>query len=119
MRPTLAKLLGVPIEEIDERDVPIIALAGSGGGLRAMCNTAGALSAFEESQILDCVTYVAGISGSCWSLGALYSGVGGLTKDGLPSPALAAAHLQSRITVPYVDSSALELLTTAPTNMVR
>lgn len=120
MRPALASLLGVPLDEIDERDVPIIALAGSGGGLRAMCNTSGAMQALEEKGVLDCVSYVAGISGSCWALGALYSGVGGLDgRTGAPTLGLVNAHLQSRITVPYVDSTALELLTSPPTNLVR
>lgn len=104
MRTTLAKLFDVPVEEIDERDIPILAIAGSGGGLRAMVNTAGALNTLKDAGILDCTTYVAGISGSCWSLGALYSGVAGLDK-GVPSTALTERHLQSRITVPYVDSS--------------
>lgn len=103
MHVALAKLFGVAIEDIDERDIPIVAIAGSGGGLRAMCNTAGSLDALNDAGILDCVTYVAGISGSCWSLGALYSGVAGL-DNGLPSTALTCDHLQSRITVPYVDS---------------
>lgn len=104
MRRTMAELFGVFVEEIDERDIPTIAIAGSGGGLRAMCNTAGALHALDSAGILDCTTYVAGISGSCWTLGALYSGVAGLER-GIPSPSRTAKHLQKRITTPYVDAS--------------
>lgn len=32
MRAGFAKLFGVPIEDLDERDLPIVAIAGSGGG---------------------------------------------------------------------------------------
>ncbi|KAF8322241.1 FabD/lysophospholipase-like protein [Clavulina sp. PMI_390] len=115
MRLALAKLFDVPVEAIDERDIPTLAIAASGGGLRAMCNTAGTLTMLKDAGILDCVTYIAGISGSTWSMGALYSGVAGLV-NGVPSPLLTQKHLQTRITVPYVDSSALDLLTKPPTN---
>jgi phospholipase A2 len=32
IRKSFAKLIGVPENEIDERDIPIVAIAGSGGG---------------------------------------------------------------------------------------
>lgn len=32
MKASFAKLLGVPESEVDERDLPIVAIAGSGGG---------------------------------------------------------------------------------------
>ena len=94
-----ATLIGVDPALIDERDIPTVAVAASGGGLRAAMNTIGALGEFKESGLLDCVTYVAGISGSCWAMGALYSGVAGGTD-----PRMAAEHLRERIQVPYVDS---------------
>ena len=33
MRLAFAKLMGVPESEVDERDLPIVAIAGSGGGM--------------------------------------------------------------------------------------
>lgn len=39
---------------------------GSGGGYRAACGLSGAMVALQESGILDCATYVAGLSGSSW-----------------------------------------------------
>lgn len=46
--------------------VPVIAIAGSGGGFRAMVGFAGVMKALFESDVLDCATYVAGLSGSTW-----------------------------------------------------
>ena len=34
MRPAFAKLIGVEESEVDERDIPVVAIAGSGGGAR-------------------------------------------------------------------------------------
>jgi cytosolic phospholipase A2 len=58
----LAKYLGVKESEIDERDIPTIAVAGSGGGYRAMLGTTGYFKAMKQSGLFDCVTYMAGIS---------------------------------------------------------
>ncbi|XP_054837968.1 cytosolic phospholipase A2 isoform X2 [Eublepharis macularius] len=55
------------------RDVPVIAVLGSGGGFRAMVGFAGVMKALYESEILDCATYIAGLSGSTWYLSTLYS----------------------------------------------
>lgn len=45
-----------------------IALLSSGGGYRAMVSLAGALDGLQRGGILPCVTYISGISGSCWGL---------------------------------------------------
>ncbi|XP_014375569.1 cytosolic phospholipase A2 isoform X2 [Alligator sinensis] len=55
------------------RDVPVIAILGSGGGFRAMVGFSGVMKALYESGVLDCATYVAGLSGSTWYMSALYS----------------------------------------------
>ncbi|KAJ8469509.1 hypothetical protein ONZ51_g8947 [Trametes cubensis] len=130
MRASFAKLMGVPESEIDERDLPIVAIAGSGGGLwrhvipagigidtakrsgyRAMLNTLGSLAAANSNGILDCVTYTAGVSGSCWALGVLYSGVAGSY-----TPRDAAAHAKERIQTSYLDMETLDALVKPPTN---
>lgn len=46
--------------------VPVIAIAGSGGGFRAMVGFSGVIKALFESGVLDCATYIAGLSGSTW-----------------------------------------------------
>ncbi|OSC98862.1 FabD/lysophospholipase-like protein [Trametes coccinea BRFM310] len=111
MKASFAKLMGVPESEVDERDLPIVAIAGSGGGYRAMLNTLGSLTAARTLGILDCVTYTAGVSGSCWALGVMYSGV-----SGSHSPEQAAAHARERIQKSYLDMETLDALVTPPTN---
>uniref|UniRef100_A0A3B3VYS0 Phospholipase A2 n=1 Tax=Poecilia latipinna TaxID=48699 RepID=A0A3B3VYS0_9TELE len=54
-------------------EVPVIAIAGSGGGFRAMVGFSGVMKALFESGVLDCATYVAGLSGSTWYMSTLYS----------------------------------------------
>ncbi|KAM4722600.1 cytosolic phospholipase A2 [Rhinophrynus dorsalis] len=72
----LRKLLGPEKTEdlySTSRDVPVIAVLGSGGGFRAMVGFSGVMKALFESGVLDCVTYIAGLSGSTWYMSTLYS----------------------------------------------
>lgn len=45
---------------------PRIAVIGSGGGFRAMVGMSGVVKALADSKILDCVTFMGGLSGSSW-----------------------------------------------------
>ncbi|XP_061634889.1 cytosolic phospholipase A2-like isoform X3 [Phyllopteryx taeniolatus] len=54
-------------------EVPVIAISGSGGGFRAMVGYSGVMKALFESGVLDCATYIAGLSGSTWYMSTLYS----------------------------------------------
>ncbi|WAO96775.1 Lysophospholipase [Fusarium falciforme] len=62
-----------PGETVDPRDVPLVALGGSGGGYRAMYGLTGFISAAKKLGLWDCITWVAGVSGSCWTLAAYYT----------------------------------------------
>lgn len=110
-RAALAKYLDLNINDIHPDDVPTIAMCGSGGGLRALIAGTGSLLATEEDGLFDCVTYTAGVSGSCW-LQTLY-----LTSFNRGSIKSLLEHLKSRtgthIAYPPV---ALQSLTTLPTN---
>ena len=46
--------------------VPTIAVIGSGGGFRAMVGLSGVVKALHDSGILQCSTYICGLSGSSW-----------------------------------------------------
>ncbi|KAJ1962386.1 hypothetical protein IWQ62_003548, partial [Dispira parvispora] len=63
-----ANFIGVPEHEVTPDNLPIISLAASGGGYRAMVSTLGYLTACQKAGILDCTMYMAGVSGSCWTL---------------------------------------------------
>ncbi|KAL8782946.1 MAG: hypothetical protein Q9213_005002 [Squamulea squamosa] len=107
----LAKYLEIPEDEVDSGDVPIIAICGSGGGLRALvAGTSSYLSA-QEAGLYDVVTYTAGVSGSCWLQALYYSTIGKQNYSNL------LRHLKRRIgTHIAYPPAALGLLTTAPTN---
>ena len=63
-------------------NAPNIALAFSGGGLRAALTGAGAIQAFDSREqsgkpsslegLLDSTTYIAGLSGGGWLVGSIY-----------------------------------------------
>ncbi|KIW62334.1 hypothetical protein PV04_10515 [Phialophora macrospora] len=107
----LAKYLGIDEKDIHPDDVPTIAMCGSGGGLRAMvAGTSSYLSA-QEAGLFDCVTYTAGVSGSCWLQTLFYSSLGKQDHRQL------LKHIKSRIgTHIAFPPPALKLVTSAPTN---
>lgn len=68
----MRKLLGPKAPE-NEKQVPIIGVLGSGGGFRAMTCLSGAVKALQEQGILDCATYISGLSGSSWYISTLFA----------------------------------------------
>lgn len=107
----LAKYLDLKEEDIHPDDVPVIAMCGSGGGLRALVAGSGSYLASQEAGLWDCVTYTAGVSGSCWLQTLYNSSLGNCDFDRL------VGHLKSRLGVHIAfPPKALNLLTTAPTN---
>ena len=107
----LAKYLDLPESVIDPRDVPTIALCGSGGGLRALVSGAASYLCAQEAGLFDCATYTAGISGSCWLQTLFNSSLGRRRYDRV------IEHLKKRVGVHIAYPPAfLELLTRAPTN---
>lgn len=107
----LAKYLGVPEADVHPDDVPVIALCGSGGGLRALVSGASAGLCAQESGLLDCITYTSGVSGSCWLQTLFHSSIGQQDFDRI------IQHLKQRIGVHIAyPPAALSLLSQAPTN---
>lgn len=49
-------------------EIPTVAFCGSGGGVRACCETLGWLSAADSMELLDTIQYASGLSGSTWAL---------------------------------------------------
>jgi phospholipase A2 len=107
----LAKYLGIPEEDIHPDDIPTIAMVGSGGGLRALVAGTGSMLATGEDGLFDCVTYTAGVSGSCWLQALYHSSLGGRRLDKMVD------HLKARIGIHIAyPPVALALLNSAPTN---
>ncbi|KAI9054904.1 hypothetical protein LZ554_002048 [Drepanopeziza brunnea f. sp. 'monogermtubi'] len=110
-RLALAKYLGLPEDEVHPDDVPTIAMVGSGGGLRALVAGTGSMLAAGESGLFDCVTYTAGVSGSCWLQALFNSSLGGQRMEKMVD------HLKARLGVHIAyPPVALAALNSAPTN---
>ena len=107
----LAKYLNIAEIDIDPDDVPTIAMCGSGGGLRALVAGASSYLSAQEAGLFDCVTYTAGVSGSCWLQTLYYSSICGQRHNKILD------HLKKRLDVHIAyPPTALNLFTTAPTN---
>lgn len=107
----LARYLDIPEATINPDDVPVIAMCGSGGGLRALVAGTSSYLSTKEQGLFDCVTYTAGVSGSCWLQTLYYSDITG------QSHARLIRHLKNRLGVHIAfPPDALELLVSAPTN---
>ncbi|KAI8379657.1 acyl transferase/acyl hydrolase/lysophospholipase [Radiomyces spectabilis] len=90
-REAFARFIGVDPLEVDVRDIPVVGIASSGGGYRAMVASSGYLKAMKDEGLLDCVMYMAGISGSTWGMAQLYSSLTDASLETL------ADHLRSHI----------------------
>jgi phospholipase A2 len=107
----LAAYLGVREADIHPDDVPVIAMCGSGGGLRALIAGTGSYLATKEAGLWDCVMYTAGVSGSCWLQTLYNSSLGGQDYQRILD------HLKKRLAVHFAfPPHALEALTRSPTN---
>jgi cytosolic phospholipase A2 len=107
----LAKYLGINEKDIHPDDVPTIAMCGSGGGLRAMVAGTSSYLSTQEAGLFDCVTYTAGVSGSCWLQTLFYSSIANQDHRQL------LKHIKSRISTHIAfPPPALKLVTSAPTN---
>ncbi len=107
----LARYLGMDAKDIHPDDVPTIAMCGSGGGLRAMVAGSSSYLSAQEAGLFDCVTYTAGVSGSCWLQTLFYSSVGKQDHRQL------LKHIKSRIGIHIAfPPPALKLVTSAPTS---
>ncbi|GAB7359119.1 hypothetical protein MBLNU230_g5187t1 [Neophaeotheca triangularis] len=107
----LARYLGVPESEIHPEDVPTIAMCGSGGGLRALVAGTSSYLCAHEAGLFDCVTYTAGVSGSCWLQSLYYSSISHQSHANILN------HLKQRLDVHIAfPPAALDLVSQAPTN---
>uniref|UniRef100_G1KQS0 Phospholipase A2 n=1 Tax=Anolis carolinensis TaxID=28377 RepID=G1KQS0_ANOCA len=68
---TLKKTLRLR-EDLDKNEVPVVAVLGSGGGIRALTGLYGSMFGLQQLNLLDCVTYLSGVSGSSWCMSMLY-----------------------------------------------
>ncbi|XP_036041018.1 cytosolic phospholipase A2 epsilon isoform X1 [Onychomys torridus] len=60
-------------ESLCEDEVPLIAIMATGGGTRSMVAMYGHLLGLQKLNLLDCSTYITGLSGATWTMATLYN----------------------------------------------
>uniref|UniRef100_A0A8C3U590 PLA2c domain-containing protein n=1 Tax=Catharus ustulatus TaxID=91951 RepID=A0A8C3U590_CATUS len=59
-------------EDLQEDEVPVVAVVTAAGGVRSMTALFGSLLALQELGVLDCVSYISGLSATTWTMSKLY-----------------------------------------------
>nr|XP_058149971.1 cytosolic phospholipase A2 beta isoform X3 [Dasypus novemcinctus] len=68
-------------QDLQEDEIPVVAVMATGGGIRAMTSLHGQLAGLRELGLLDCISYITGASGSTWALANLYEDPDWSQKD--------------------------------------
>uniref|UniRef100_A0A480NGH1 Phospholipase A2 n=1 Tax=Sus scrofa TaxID=9823 RepID=A0A480NGH1_PIG len=59
-------------EDLQMDEVPLIAIMATGGGTRSMTAMYGHLLGLQKLNILNCASYITGLSGATWTMATLY-----------------------------------------------
>uniref|UniRef100_A0ABM5FAA9 Cytosolic phospholipase A2 epsilon-like isoform X1 n=1 Tax=Pogona vitticeps TaxID=103695 RepID=A0ABM5FAA9_9SAUR len=59
-------------EDLQDDEVPVVALMTTAGGVRSMTAMLGSLLALQKLNLLDCISYMTGLSGTTWTMIKLY-----------------------------------------------
>ncbi|XP_062974521.1 cytosolic phospholipase A2 epsilon-like [Elgaria multicarinata webbii] len=59
-------------EELQDDEVPVVAVMTTGGGTRSFTAMYGSLLGLQKLNLLDCITYITGLSGTTWTMAKLY-----------------------------------------------
>ncbi|XP_061467321.1 cytosolic phospholipase A2 epsilon-like isoform X2 [Rhineura floridana] len=59
-------------EDLQDDEVPVVAIMTTGGGIRALTALYAHLLTIQRLDILDCVSYFTGLSGTTWTMSHLY-----------------------------------------------
>ncbi|KAF4787942.1 cytosolic phospholipase A2 epsilon-like protein [Turdus rufiventris] len=59
-------------EDLQDDEVPVVAIMTTGGGTRALTAMYAHLLSVQEMNVLDCVSYITGLSGTTWTMSNLY-----------------------------------------------
>ncbi|XP_039744356.1 cytosolic phospholipase A2 epsilon [Pteropus medius] len=59
-------------EDLQMDEVPLIAIMSTGGGTRSMTAMYGHLLGLQKLNLLNCASYITGLSGATWTMATLY-----------------------------------------------
>ncbi|KAM9190769.1 cytosolic phospholipase A2 epsilon-like [Mergus octosetaceus] len=65
----------------EDEQVPVVAVVTTAGGVRSMTSMFGSLLALQELGVLDCASYVSGLSATTWTMAKLYEDANWSQKD--------------------------------------
>ncbi|KFV86318.1 Cytosolic phospholipase A2 epsilon, partial [Struthio camelus australis] len=68
-------------EDLQEDEVPVVAIMTTGGGTRALTAMYAHLLSVQKLNVLDCVSYITGLSGTTWTMSNLYEDPNWSQKD--------------------------------------
>ncbi|XP_068017486.1 cytosolic phospholipase A2 epsilon-like isoform X2 [Melanerpes formicivorus] len=68
-------------QDLQDHEVPVIAVMTTGGGTRALTSLLGNLLGLQKLELLDAISYITGSSGSTWTLSHLYQSPDWSRKD--------------------------------------
>ncbi|XP_065493138.1 cytosolic phospholipase A2 epsilon-like [Caloenas nicobarica] len=78
--PALKKVLQLEQDLLD-RETPVVAIMTTGGGMRSLTALYGSLRGLKKLNVLDCATYLTGLSGTTWTMSNLYRDADWSQKD--------------------------------------
>ncbi|XP_051477975.1 cytosolic phospholipase A2 epsilon-like [Apus apus] len=65
----------------EDEQVPVVAVMTTAGGVRSMSAMFGSLLALQDLGVLDCVSYISGLSATTWTMAKLYEDMNWSQKD--------------------------------------
>ncbi|NWY95009.1 PA24E phospholipase, partial [Loxia curvirostra] len=68
-------------EDLQEHEVPIVAVTTAGCGIRALTAMYGSILGLQKLRVLDCISYISGSSGTTWTMTKLYEDADWSRKD--------------------------------------
>ncbi|NXH94738.1 PA24E phospholipase, partial [Pachycephala philippinensis] len=78
--PALKKVLQLEQDLLDH-ETPVVAIMTTGGGMRSLTALYGSLRGLKKLNVLDCATYLTGLSGTTWTMSNLYRDADWSKKD--------------------------------------
>uniref|UniRef100_A0A452IGY1 PLA2c domain-containing protein n=1 Tax=Gopherus agassizii TaxID=38772 RepID=A0A452IGY1_9SAUR len=59
-------------EDLQDDEIPVVAIMTTGGGMRSLTTTYGSLLGLKKLNVIDCAMYLTGLSGTTWTMANLY-----------------------------------------------
>uniref|UniRef100_A0A8C3XC34 PLA2c domain-containing protein n=1 Tax=Cyanoderma ruficeps TaxID=181631 RepID=A0A8C3XC34_9PASS len=78
--PALKNVLQLEQDLLDH-EAPVVAVMTTGGGMRSLTALYGSLRGLKKLNVLDCATYLTGLSGTTWTMSNLYRDADWSQKD--------------------------------------